>query len=311
MKVHACSVVVYPRRRWTLERGTSNQLLRELEKIQRGPKTQRMRRRGRPCSTRPQGQDPLPPPSPFICMLGDYACSSFSHTASDRHTRSQNGDALANPLPRDLRGDPRSCTLSMRVRRGCSSDCTIIHERGAGAAIISSACLDAGTRLRLWRDNSSCGRAVHVRSWQRRCARSGIASATTACVATCSTARLEGTRLRLWRDSSSCGRAVHVWSEHRRSGCTRAPGCARVRCERSAGLGCPSCSAQATHESAARLGRDRPGASHARGSASSQPSRRRRFRRATGRAQSHRRREGALWRFRGLHRGGAARGWER
>jgi len=232
-------------------------------------------------------------------------------TGSIDTARSQNGDALAIPLPRDLRGDPRSCTLSMRVRRGCSSDCTIIHERGAGAAIISSACLDAGTRLRLWRDNSSCGRAVHVRSWQRRCARTGIASAITACVATCATARLEGTRLRLWRDSSSCGRAVHVWSEQRRSGCTRAPGCARVRCERCAGLRRSSCSAQATDESAARLGRDRPGASHARGSASSQPSRRRRFRRATGRAQSHRRREGALWQFQGLHRGGAARGWER
>ena len=66
--MHACSVVVYPRRRWTLERGTSNQLLRELEKIQRGPKTQRMRRRGRPCSTRPQGQDPLTPlPLSFAC----------------------------------------------------------------------------------------------------------------------------------------------------------------------------------------------------------------------------------------------------
>ena len=210
-------------------------------------------------------QDPLAP-LPLSLRRGSMHARfarGFLTLSPIETARTRNGETLAISLPRHLRGDPRSCTLSMRVRRGCSSGCTLIHERGAGTAIISSACLDAGTRLRLWRDDSSCGRAVHVRSWQRRCARTGIASATTACVATCATARLEGTRLRLWRDSSSCGRAVHVWSEQRRSGCTRAPGCARVRCERSAGLGCPSCSAQATHESAARLGRDRPGASHA------------------------------------------------
>ena len=260
-------------------------------------------------------QDPLAP-LPLSLRRGSMHARGFLTLTPIETARTRNGETLEEFLPRHLRGDPRSCTLSMRVRRGCSSGCTLIHERGAGAAIISSACLDAGTRLRLWRDDSSCGRAVHVRSWQRRCARTGIASATTACVATCATARLEGTRLRLWRDSSSCGRAVHVWSEQRRSGCTRAPGCARVRCELGAELGCQdlgclSCSAHATHESTARLGRDRPGASDPRGSARSQPSRRRRFRRATGRAQSRRRHEGALWRFRRLHRGYAAREWER
>ena len=54
--------------------------------------------------------------------------------------------------------------------------------------------LDDGTQLRLRRDDSSCGRAVHVWSEQRRCARTELA---TARVATCATARLDGTHLRL------------------------------------------------------------------------------------------------------------------